>query len=297
MAKKKKKSSTPDINTQEIAENYGFAQAVLNSDPELKRIFQRAVKGTWTAERFQAAVRNSNWYQKHGASVRDAAIMKASDPATYAAKVAQVRTRLVMQAAQLGATVSGKTLASLAEHAYQYGWDDNQIQQNLATYIKYTDGRHIGQAGQWDQELRKYAQDMGVKISDATIGRYVERVAAGRSTIDDAKALVAQTSISAFPHLRDRIEAGETVAEIADPYQQTMSSLLELNPDAVTMNDPMIRRALGVKGPDGKVGLSTLYDFENTVRGDKRWLKTQGAQDATLGVGHQVLKDMGLLGS
>jgi LysM repeat protein len=284
------------LSNKELAANYGYTMAVLKSDPELERIFKAAAKHTWSVERFQAAVQNSKWFKHNAASVRDAKVMKASDPATYAAKVQQVRTRLVMQASALGATLSGKQLADMAEHAYMYGWDDNQIQRGLSHYIKYTDGRHIGQAGQWDQELRSYAQEMGVKISDRTMGRYVEGVAAGRLTIEDAKGRLAQTAISAFPHLKDRILAGETLSDIADPYQQTMSSLLELNPDSLSMNDPMIRKALAVKGEDGKVGLSTLYDFENQVRGDSRWLKTQQAQDSVMSTAHKVLADFGLLG-
>jgi hypothetical protein len=284
------------LDERELAENFGYSLAVLKSDPELERLFKAAAKGTWSTERFQAAVRNSKWYKHNAASVRDAKVMKASDPATYRAKVQQVRTRLIMQATALGATISGSTLDDMAEKAFQFGWDDNQIQRNLSTYIKYTDGRHIGQAGQWDQELRAYARSMGVKISDRTMGGYVENVAAGRFTIEDAKAKVARTAISAFPHLADRIESGETLADIADPYQQTMASLLEMNPESLSMNDPMIRQALASKSQDGKVGLSTLYDFENKVRQDKRWLKTQGAQDSVMGTAHKVLADFGLIG-
>jgi hypothetical protein len=37
-----------------------------------------------------------------------------------------------------------------------------------------------------------------------------------------------------------------------------------------------------------------LWQFENELRSDPRWKKTQNAQDSLMQVGHQVLADFGL---
>lgn len=286
----------PELNAEELAGRYGFAMAVLNSDPELKALFNRAVAQTYTPDRFQAELRASKWYQRNSEQVRTARTQASADPATYKANVAQTRTRLQMMAGEMGARMSDAQLNSVAEHAYVFGWDDNRVRQHITGYIKYTDGRLLGQAGQWESQLRAYASDMGVKLSNSTILGYVTRASNGTATIDDALGAIRKSAASAFPHLSDRLAAGETLADIADPYRQSMATLLEMDPDSIGLQDPSLRKALAFKDDKGRVGTQTLYDFENTVRGDKRWLKTKNAQDQAMSVTNRVLQDMGLIG-
>ncbi len=288
-------ASGPSLNDQELAAKYGFAMAVLTSDPELHSLFQRAVSQTYTQERFTAELRATKWYQGHSQTWRNATILKASDPQTYAANVNQVRTRLSMVASQMGAVVTDAQLNSMADTSYQLGWDDNQIQSNLSTYVQYTDGRMLGQAGQWDTQLRDYAQKMGVSMANDTIANYVKAAASGTATIDDQLGKIREIAVSAFPHLAERIRAGETVQDIASPYQQAMASTLELNPQSLTLQDPTIQQALSSKDQQGRPVLATLYDFNTTLRKDSRWLKTQNAQDSATGTVHKILNDFGLV--
>lgn len=285
----------PDtLSSSELAAQYGFTLAVLKSDSELYSIFKKATSQTWSASRFQAEVRASKWYQNHSEAWRNAAIQKEADPETYAARLSQVKVRVGMMATEYGASMTSKALNSLAEKAYQLGWDDNQLRRQLATYVWYTDGRMLGQAGQIETELRDYAASMGVKVSDSTILAQTRRAIKGVATVEEAMSSIRETAISAFPHLADRLRQGETVEEIASPYKQTMASLLELNPTAITLSDPTLRGALAQKSDKGPV-LQTLYDFEDSLRKDKRWLKTQNAQDAGIGVASGLLRDWGLI--
>lgn len=283
----------PALDENELAQSYGFAMAVLNADPEIKGLFNRAVAETWTPERFQAQLRATGWYQRNGEQARNAMLLKASDPATYAQKIDQIRTRISMTASELGAV--GVDLNGFAEQAYTLGWDENQIRRSLSTYIQYTDGRLIGQAGQWEQELRGWAADNGLTLSDAWFQGKVKAAADGTSTVEDGKRELSKMAASAFPHLADRLANGSTLAEIADPYRQTMASLFELNPEQIDLKDPTIREALASKGKDGAPAMSTLFDFENKLRSDTRWLKTKNAQDAATSVTSRVLKDLGVM--
>lgn len=284
----------PKLSEAELSQNYGFAMAVLNSDPELKALFKKAVAETWTPERFQASLRSTKWYQNHSEQWRNASILKASDPASYKANVEQVKVRLLMMATELGANLGSKA-AALAEQAYQFGWDDNQIRQTLSTFIKYTDGRLLGQAGQWETDLRALARAQGLSLSDSWFRNRITSAVSGKATIDDAKGAINQMAASAFPHLADRIRAGETLSDISDPYRQSMASLLELNPEAVSLDDRMVRGALAAKDKDGKPVMKSLWEFENDVRKDKRWLKTSNAQDSAMSVTRKILSDFGLV--
>lgn len=286
----------PVLDQATLAARYGFAMAVLNSNPELKNLFSRAVAETWTPERFQAELRSTGWYQTTSENARNYEILKGSDPKTYQSKLNQVRTRMTMMASELGAIIPAGEIENLANHFFKYAQDDNQMRQTLSQYVKFTDGRMLGQAGQWEQELRAYAQSMGVTLSDATIQQQVQNSVAGKQTFNDALGWVTKMASSAMPHLAERFAAGDTLESIADPYKQTMAQLFELNPESITLGDPMLKQALSQATPEGKPAMQTLYDFENTLRKDTRWMKTKNAQDQAMSVTNRVLKDMGLLG-
>ena len=54
----------PALSDAELSAQYGFAMSVLNGNPELKALFQRAVAATYTPDRFQAELRGTQWYKK-----------------------------------------------------------------------------------------------------------------------------------------------------------------------------------------------------------------------------------------
>jgi len=289
----------PALDNATLAASYGFAMAVLNGNSELKALFQRAVAATYTPDRFQAELRGTQWYKKTAENSRKAQILRAADPKTYASDVEQLRVRVSMMASELGASASlaKGDLGGMVNHFFNYGYDDNQIRQSLSGLVQYTDGRLLGQAGQWETELRDYAQKQGITLSDPTILSYVRSAVGGKTTINDAMTAIRTTAASAYPHLAARMAAGETVADIADPYRQTMAKLLEMNPESLTVADPTIKRALQSKDPKGQPVLRTLYDFENDLRKDRRWNKTQNAQDQAMSTVNRVLQDFGLGGS
>lgn len=285
----------PQLSDQELAARYGFAMAVLNSNPELKGLFQRAVAQTYTPERFQAELRATDWFKKTSDHARNFEVLKASDPATFQGRMDQVRTRMMMMASELGAQVPSSQVGSLAEQFYKFAYDDNQIRQTLSQYVQYTSGRMVGQAGQWEQEWREYAAQMGMRYSDSAYQTWAKNAVGGKMQPADVLSKIQQDAISANPHLADQLRGGQTVQTIAEPYRQTMARLWEVNPESVDVFDPTIRKALGGRDERGNPTLRTLYDFENDLRKDSRWLKTKNAQDAASNTVNRVLRDMGVV--
>ena len=49
---------------------FGFALAFMNSNPELKHLFDQAVKHSWLAAEFIARLRGTKWFKHHSAAVR-----------------------------------------------------------------------------------------------------------------------------------------------------------------------------------------------------------------------------------
>ena len=96
-------------------------------------------------------------------------------------------------------------------------------------------------------------------------------------------------------HPEGTIDGGQTVADIAQPYMQTMAQILELPAGSVNLFDTTIKKALTYT--DSKTlekGAKPLWQFENELRSDPRWKQTKNAQDSLMQVGHKVLADFGL---
>lgn len=285
----------PEINKAEMAAEYGLTLSFLNSNKELKRLFDQAVKNTWDPARFQAAVRNTQWYKKTAEPYRQAQVLQKTDPATYRQRLSQVRARVRLMATEFGATLNGKAFDQLAERVFQMGMDDNQVRRQLGQYVKYSDGRLLGQAGQWEQEARQHMQDMGITWNDKTIRRVVSNMVRGDITIQDVISRVNEQAKSKYRHLADRIDQGETVYDIASPYMQEIGEILEINPESITLKNSLIKKALDQRDEKGNSRTMTLSEFGDTLRKDSRWRNTQNAQEVAAQTTRDLLSSMGLI--
>jgi hypothetical protein len=143
-----------DKTARELAEDYGYAYSFLKADKSLWATFLKAVKGSWTAEKFAAEVKSTAWYKKNSDNVRQYQYLKTTNPGEFAAQRAQIRAQLQDKAAALGASLSGKTLNRVVDNAMKYGWNESQIQNTLADYVKVTNGVYRGSTGNDIESVR-----------------------------------------------------------------------------------------------------------------------------------------------
>jgi hypothetical protein len=176
----------------------------------------------------------------------------------------------------------------------QLGWNDAQVQTSLQHFVKAnSNGLYGGQAEQNLAELRQYAHSMGIRIPDKSLQTWAVK-SIGKGT-EIYKEQMLQWAEQAFPAYAKQLRGGITLEDIAAPYKQSMASMLEINPDAIDTFNPVIRSALTATSQDGKPAHKTLWEFENDLRKDPRWAKTQNAQDAGMSVVNDVLKNFGLI--
>lgn len=286
----------PDgINLRDLAEQYGFAYAMIKSNGELYSLFKRAVSQTWDQQRIMTEVRGTKWYKTNSESERNAQALKASDPASYQQQMQAQRVRIRMMATEYGARISNAKINDLATHVLAQGWDDNQIRAVMGRYIRYSDGRLLGQAGAMESEWRQYMDQMGVSASDATIRQWAAMATNGRVTPQDVLSRIKEMAKSKYGGIADRIDAGETVESIAEPYKQAMAEILEVNPTTINIRrDRQIQKALSHRDQDNKPKPLAVWEFEDQLRHDPRWEKTDNARDSYMEAGRQVLRDMGL---
>jgi hypothetical protein len=91
------------------------------------------------------------------------------------------------------------------------------------------------------------------------------------------------TAKSLYPGIAHNLDAGMTVQTVADPFVQSMGKLLEIDPNSIGIDNPLVKRALQGQtinqGGKTSTQMTTLTDFENQVRADPRWQHTQNAYD------------------
>jgi hypothetical protein len=291
--------TTDTIDKQRMASEYGFALAFMNSDPELAHLFNQAVKNTWDVNMFTAKLRATKWFQHHSASVRNAIIMKTSDPASYKANVDQMISQVRdVWGKAYGAGTQPAQLDKWAETAFRMGWSQEQLMDRLGKGVSYSamlKNKNLGgTAAETKAQLNEFISQYGIDPGGNWKAVQLKNVMTGGDTINGIQSRVRDMAKQQYGAFADQIDAGRTVMEIADPYMQKMSDLLELDPASVNVKDAAIQKALTMKNADGKPVGQSLSDFADSVRQDARWQYTKNAKQQVADVGSQLLRSFGL---
>lgn len=289
------------IDKERLAQNYGFALAFMKSSPELWKLFNQAVRQTWTADRFVASLRGTDWFQNHSASVRNAIMQETSDPATYKAAVDQMYSTVRDAWGSIfgKANMDEKDLRSWAETAHRMGWSQAQLIDHLAKGVKFKallrNGQLGGAAAQAEGQLQALTRAYGVDLGNQWRANTVKRLVTGDDTIEGVRQRVQELAMREYKAFSDAIAGGQSVRDIADPYIQKMASLLEMNPNDIALSNRTIQKALKQRDRDGKPAAMDLTDFEDFVRKDKRWQYTDNAREEMSSIVASLGQAFGLL--
>lgn len=279
-----KPKTQADRSTFTGVDNLG---ALLDQVPELRTLINQAVAGNWTAQKFQDQVENSTWWKSHSDTARSVIIQQANDPAAYHQRWSTAAHSVVDLAHQLGFAINGATAQAIATSALLSGHENDQawLTHALSGHENYshtssTSG-FTGQMAGTIQQLQSMAGDYGMNLTPAQAAEYAQAVVSGNTTIDTYKNRMISWAASTFPSLAKEIQTGTTVKDLATPYVQSMSNLLEIDPASLGVYTPAIRKAMqGVTDPHTGTRASVpLWQFEDQVRQDPRWQYTQNARD------------------
>lgn len=287
--------AAPQLSLDALRSQYPLVAAVVNAVPELKDIFQQAVSGNWSTDRFIAAVQNSTWWATHSDTARQVFALMLSDPATYQRQIDQLEANLTNFAAQIGARPDHQQVLGLAIDALTNGYNQNQavLRQKFAQYVTPASGLHFGgEAGSDESQLRQAMMDLGVFLPENVLDQNIRSIVGGTSDVNAVTAQLRTQAQAAYPAYADEIKNGMNVSTIAEPYMQQAMQLLEKGPGEVNIMDPLIKGALQ-NTVDGKPTPMSLTDFENQVRQQPDWLHTDNARDSIMQVAHQVLQQFG----
>jgi hypothetical protein len=134
------------------------------------------------------------------------------------------------------------------------------------------------------------ARANGLTLGQDQINNYVARIDNG----EDPKVIQNQIRQIAGNGMPDSVKKllaeGTDLETIYAPYRGVMASVLEVNPDSIKLNDPVLRTAIG---PDKEM---PIYEFQRQLRKDARWQYTNNAREEVSNAALGVLRDFGFQG-
>lgn len=240
----------------------------------------------WADAQITSALQATPYYQTTPGNVRDWDILRATDPATAKARMALTIRTVKDLSAELGVTLSqeggfGSQEFTFIQQAVSNNWDANEIRYQM---LSLKDAKHQGgMYASLSAQIRTWANDMGVPLSDQAIADWANKL--GEGAIDQAgiQGYLQEQAKSLYPGLASAIDRGITVKQYADPYIQLAAQELNINPAGVSLTDPKWMSALNQVDPKtgARVSLSLddwlreirtnpVYGYDGTIQASTR---------------------------
>lgn len=274
----------------------GFSAALVNSDKELKDLFTRYVKEGWDDTRFQNEIKNSKWYRNRSDDQRAADSIRLNDPKTWSDNVHDQTEALRAAALAMGITISDARLKSIATASIRNSIKGPELNNMLVAEFNFNPKKvYKGESGDTINKIRDLAYSYGVTPTNDDIGKTTRSILRGENSIDGLRNSYIAQAKSRYGHFATEFDAGKTLEDIASPYVSQMAQTLELNPEDITLQDSLLQRGLARRDPKTNAASAmTLWEYEEALKNDERWMLTNNARDSMMSLGRNLLSSFGL---
>ena len=205
----------------------------------------------------------------------------------YKERLKSFLSRIKPQLASRGLKADDATL----EKYFKDGIDDATIFAELGEGV--TAKGAAGEIADALGALRTVARNNGFNLDKDFAGQvdgWLRRISAGESVDDIARLIRAQAKLGLPDKVGALLDEGLDLANVYAPYRNTMAALLEVTPDSISLDDPLLRTAYG---PEKEM---SIYDFRRSIRKDPRWQYTDNAREEVSSSVLSVLRDFGFQG-
>lgn len=285
---------------------------LVQSDPELARLFRRAVDEEWDAKTFDYELRNNTeWWDSKSAPWRKAFELEyASGDKEWKRQLGLAEDEISKMASEYGITLTKEDKAKLARQYYYQGWNETPalMQERfskLASKAPESERTQFNSVEQLASELNAYARDFGISYGDEWIRMTAIKLMNPNSGLNMNQVMqqMASAAESKYPAFKGKLGYGssgdgETVTTLRDAagdYVGLAAQLLEVQSKDIDLSDGLFRKAFN-SGEGEQPKMMSLYEFENEVRNDPRWAKTKNAEDAAMSNVNKVLQMFGMTG-
>lgn len=298
---KKENPKADPLSREELAQDYGYALRVLEGNDELGQLFEEAYKRGDTPDKFIADLMNSTWWAENSEFARKAYVAEKMGGADWAAMLETASQQVQAEATRIGVDLTADEVSDFAKQTIAGGWDTpgrTQLLTNaLSSRIGAKGGKFMqGAAGNAQEVWMRTAAANGLQFSDNWFASQAQSVAMDLMTNEDVERMIREQAASLWPTLSDKIMAGQDVTDIASGYINIMAQEFEIDPQSISLNDPMLRQAFTGVGENGEPSVEGLWAFQQRLRQDPRWMQTRQAAMEISNVSRSVMQAFGMVG-
>jgi hypothetical protein len=302
-----------------VAKNYGSIDTIFKTDPGLQALLRKAIgkdgvpntDDDLTADQFVKELENTDWFKTNANAVRqrgfykrqfDDLVASGSDPeelyksTEYGRGLRNTQQIIADEIVRVGGNLSPEDVEVLSRDIYDLGYENQKaiVSQRIRAKISYKPGGIVsGEAGENLADLRKTAKANGLDLEknfgDSVQG-WLQKLAQGES-VETFKQIIRGSAKIGLPEkVSALLDQGVDLDTVYNPYKRLMASVLEINPETISLDDSVLRSAIG---PEKEM---SLYDYQKMLRKDNRWQYTNQAKEEVSNVAMKVLRDFGFQG-
>lgn len=260
---------------------YGFNEDFLKHHPVIANIIEKAQKHRWSDEKFQQALKETDWWRDLTNAQQQWQILKTEKPGEAKDRVQKRKADLMALASNMGIDIDNERAKKIAERAEATNMTDQQILSLLAERFDITGkdadkGPQVGQAGSTLADLRAMAYQYGVPSTNKRLENQVQRVLAGKMTVDGLRDYYVEQAKALYPTIEKQLDNGRTVDDMMTAYASLAQQELGLTEDQIKITQPKWTKAL----TGGAKGMMTTDEWLETIRTDKKygWDDTDNAR-------------------
>ncbi len=276
-----------------VSEQIQMILALKATDPTLEKAWQAYLAGKM--DEFQTLVLASDFYRNNNATARQRKTAQTNQPGVYAkdldAYKVSAKKRLIQNGVQWTPGVEKQV-----ELGYQNGMTEDQVDQLIVKSGSM--GKLGGNTMSTVSSLQSYANAYGVGnlLNSSYWDTKSTALFAGETTADDIMNDIKNLSASAYPAYADGIKNNVSLSALASNVTSTVANLLELDPDTVDFNNPLVKRIMGYINPTtGKQEIMPQWMVDKTVKSTDDWLYTNNARNTIDSLTTKVFSDWGLM--
>lgn len=303
------------LNFDDLAKMNGISPEIFKLYPDLNKVFTDAVAGNWMNSPtgkalFDNALSDTGWMKENGPAVRKYLITKYAGGGDWDVQVRDAQAAVKTMAVRIGAKLSDTDVATFADQYLMNGWNDparaGTLEKALTGQYSYQDGKgqtysfttdhmsyDMGAPAKAMQTLRQAANANSVTYGDGYYTSAARAIAGGLGTVDDYLADIREHAANSHPVFGDKIRAGFNVKDLAQPYVTQMANTLEMNPNDISLDDPMIKQAMGGIDEKGNPTAMGGFAFDKALRSHEKWQYTKAASQQVGDMTQSILKMFG----
>ncbi|NBR25389.1 MAG: hypothetical protein EBU08_16770, partial [Micrococcales bacterium] len=262
--------TTGGIDSQQFIVN------LINKTPKFKAETEKIKK---TAPEILKRTEEKKIYDEAVIGMTPEQLAAFNKTSTYGLGLDSTKATIAEYATRVGAELDDVALTQLAKDVYDSALENDtvKIREFVRAKLNIKPGTEAkGEAGNVLADLRKTATANGLdldKVFGSSLGSWIQNIDKGES-VDTYKRLIRNTAKIGMPqNIASLLDNGVDLEAVYSPYKNVMASVLEINPESITLNDPTLRSAIA-----GDKELP-IYEFQRQLRKDNRWQYTNQARE------------------